>query len=133
MAKANLILPDGTKVDIEGTADEVAVLLGKFTAQDPDSNDSKTTKKTAKKERKKTTSRTGGGTTKKQEGPTSLVTELANENYFKEKRTIGDIQKKLEERGHIYAQTSISPALTRLTRKRTIRRIKGKKGWLYVK
>ena len=30
MAKANLVLPDGTTVAIEGTADEVAVLLGRF-------------------------------------------------------------------------------------------------------
>jgi len=28
MAKAKLVLPDGTKVDIEGTAEEVAKLCG---------------------------------------------------------------------------------------------------------
>ena len=30
MAKANLQLPDGTTVNIEGTADEVAMLLARF-------------------------------------------------------------------------------------------------------
>ncbi len=133
MAKANLVLPDGTKVNIEGTADEVAVLLGKFSAPEPSSTGGATGKKKAKKKRKKAATGTGGNAGKKQEGPTSLVTELVEEGYFKAKRTLGDIQKKLEERGHIYAQTSISPALTRLTRKRTIRRIKEKKGWVYVK
>ena len=69
---------------------------------------------------------------KKKEGPTSLISELADEGYFKSKRSISDIQKKLEERGHIYAQSSISPILTRLTRKRTIRRLKEKGTWVYV-
>ena len=32
MAKANLLLPDGTTVNIEGTAEEVAILLGRFSA-----------------------------------------------------------------------------------------------------
>jgi len=132
MAKANLILPDGTKVNIEGTADEVAVLLGKLSAQDTIRESKTTTKKKTKKKRKKAAIGNDGGANKKQEGPTSLVTELVGEGYFKAKRTIGDIQKKLEERGHIYAQTSISPVLTRLTRKRTIRRIKEKKVWVYV-
>jgi len=30
MAKANLILSSGTKVHIEGTAEEIAVLMSKF-------------------------------------------------------------------------------------------------------
>jgi hypothetical protein len=133
MAKANLILPDGTKVNIEGSADEVAVLLEKFSARESSNEDSTTTKKKSKKKRKTAATGKGGRTGNKQEGPTSLVTELVNDEYFKTKRTLGDIQKKLEERGHIYAQTSISPALTRLTRKRVIRRIKEKKVWVYVK
>lgn len=129
MAKANLVLPDGTTVNIEGTADEVATLLAKFSA--PESGGRSGTKN---KRKKKRPAAAGGGDKKpkKPDGPTSLVGELATEGYFKSKRTLGDIQKKLEERGHIYAQSSISPILTRLTRKRTIRRIKEKKGWVYV-
>ncbi len=133
MAKANLVLPDGTKVNIEGTADEVFLLLGKLSAQESKSGGTTTAKKKTKKKRKKAASGNGGTTGKKQEGPTSLITELIDEGYFKAKHTLADIQKKLEERGHIYAQTSISPQLTRLTRKRTIRRIKENKGWVYVK
>ena len=40
---------------------------------------------------------------------------------------------KLEENGHIYALHSLSPALLRLTRSKMLRRIKEKKGWVYVK
>lgn len=35
MAKANLTLPDGTTVKIEGTVDEVAIILAKFTGGEP--------------------------------------------------------------------------------------------------
>ncbi len=127
MAKANLVLPDGTTVAIEGTAEEVAVLLTKFSlpsvAQPPT---------TQRRKKPRTPITTGGGTKKKKDGPTSLITELAKEGYFKSKRTISDIQKKLEERGHIYAITSISPCLTRLTKNRTLRRLKENKVWVYV-
>ena len=54
--------------------------------------------------------------------------------YFKSKRTIGDIQKKLEEMGHIYALTSLSTPLIRLTRSKNsaLRRLKENKQWVYV-
>jgi hypothetical protein len=60
------------------------------------------------------------------------MAELASEGWFKSKRTIGDVQKKLEEKGHIYAMESLSTPLLRLTRNRTLRRIKDKSGWAYV-
>lgn len=129
MAKANLVLPNRTTVNIEGTAEEVAAVLAKFSAPELPSP-SRAARKGRKKKPGVASSRNSN--TKKPDGPTSLVSELAAEGYFKSKRALGDIQKKLEERGHIYAQTSISPVLTRLTRKRTIRRIKEKKGWVYV-
>ncbi|MEK7728887.1 MAG: hypothetical protein AAB354_10770 [candidate division KSB1 bacterium] len=128
MAKANLVLPDGTTVNIEGTAEEVATLLSRFSKPEAGGHSGVSTQR----KRKKSKYSFGSNKSKKTDGPTSLVEELAAEGYFKSKRTLGDIQKRLEERGHIYAQTSISPVLTRLTRKRTIRRIKEKKGWVYV-
>ncbi len=128
MAKANLVLPNGTTVNIEGTAEEVAALLSKFSAPETGGHSGAP----SQRRKKKSAASSGSNKTKKPDGPTSLVGELAAEGYFKSKRSLGDIQKKLEERGHIYAQTSISPVLTRLTRKRTIRRIKEKKGWVYI-
>lgn len=125
MAKANMVLPDGTRVTIEGTSEEVALMLSKCSqgASAPD-------RKSPKAERHEPSRRTSRAS--KRVGPQTYIAELANEGYFKAKRSLGDIQKKLEERGHIYAQTSLSPAMTRLTRKRTLRRIKEKKGWVYV-
>ena len=115
MAKANLILANGTKVNLEGTAEEVKDLLEHFSGEKQVSPKRKTTKT-----KRKQSSNSAKKQTKKQGGPTGLIVELAEEDYFKSKRTISDIQKKLEERGHIYAITSISSPLTRLTRKREI-------------
>lgn len=127
MAKAKLVLPDGTKVDIEGTAEEVARLLTTFAAS-PAASPAK--RPTARKSRSKGTSKSPS--TPKRKGPQALIAELAGAGYFKSKRTIGDIQKKLEEKGHIYAQQSLSSPLIRLTRNKTLRRIKEKGNWVYV-
>lgn len=129
MAKATLVLPDGTKVDIDGTANEVAKLLATF------SLDSTAHPKKQRSKRKRAP-KPAGSTTKKataRKGPQKLIGELAAENFFKgSKRTIGGIQKKLEEKGHIYAQESLSTPLLRLTRNGTLRRLKEKGAWVYV-
>lgn len=127
MAKANLTLPNGTTVKIEGTSEDIAVLLSKFSGRH------KAVSMKSKTTGKKTASRTKGAPPKvERKGPQSLLEELANEDYFKSKRTIGDVQKKLEEGGHIYAMESLSTPLLRLTRKKVLRRLKEKNAWLYV-
>lgn len=127
MAKAHLTLPDGTTVNIEGTAEEVANLLSRFSApQDQPA-------RTSERAKKKSSARSAAKEQKpKRKGPQTLIDELVRENYFKSKRTIGDVQKKLEEGGHIYAQYSLSTPLLRLTRSKALRRIKDKDGWVYV-
>lgn len=127
MAKANLILPSGTKVHLEGTAAEIAVLLSRFSGGSEKHGGAKRGKK-----KKHTAPKEKGS--KSRSGPTGLVLDLINEGYFKSRRTLPEIQKKLEERGHIYAQTSLSPILIRLVRRKDVnfRRIRDKKGWVYV-
>jgi len=127
MAQAHLTLPDGTKVNIEGTAEEVATLLTKF------SGTLKPAESVGKPSRKRAPGRSAAKNQRpKQRGPKCLIEELIQEAYFKSKRTIGDVQKKLEEKGHIYALYSLSTPLLRLTRSKTLRRIKEKDGWVYV-
>jgi len=128
MATANLTLPDGSKVAIEGTAEEVAMLISQLSsAEQPEP--------TKGRRRRKTSARLSGHKEARATiGPRQLIEELARDDYFKaQKRTIGDVQKKLEENGHIYALHSLSPVLLRLTRAKVLRRIKEKKVWVYVK
>ncbi len=124
MAKANLTLPGGAKVTIEGSADEVAALLNRFSGSESATSRSSTHRGAAVK----------GRATRKgiPRGPTGYILQLRDEGFFKARRSLPDIQRKLEEQGHIYAQTSLSPALVRLVRVRELRRIKEKKNWAYV-
>ena len=126
MAKANLVLPTGAKVQLEGNADEIAILLSTFSAAD-ESHVKPTHVKSKHKTPKKSKSSS-------RSGPTGYVLDLIDEGFFKTRRTLPEIQKKLEEKGHIYAQTSLSPVVIRLVRKKDVnlRRIKDKKGWIYV-
>lgn len=128
MAKANLVLVDGTTVAIEGTAEEVALLLHKVSS--PIVAAGAAEKRARGKARTASPRKTAGKTLRK--GPQQLMANLAEEGWFKSKRTIGDVQKKLEEKGHIYAMESLSTPLLRLTRNKTLRRIKDKVGWAYV-
>jgi len=122
MAKATLTLPDGTNVTIEGDTEEISKLLGKFSGPSQDKQSTKQKSKIAKNR--------AGLKTKK--GPQDYILELRQEGFFKSRRSIADVQKKLEEKGHIYPQERLSSPLIRLVRKRELRRMKEKKGWIYV-
>src|SRR5690242_1313943 len=100
MAKANLVLPDGTTVSIDGAAEEVATLLERFATLGGGGKPSSPRKKSAKA--------TGTAKANKRKGPQELIEELAEQNYFKSKRSLSEVQKKLEEGGHIYAMSSLS-------------------------
>jgi hypothetical protein len=127
VAKGNLVLRDGTTVAIEGTAEEVALLLQRFSSQPGKPN-----RPTVRKKKRSTSPSIAAAGKNQRKGPQQLMAELADDGYFKSKRTIGDVQKRLEEKGHIYAMESLSTPLLRLTRNRTLRRIKDKDGWVYV-
>ena len=130
MAKATLTLPNGTHVVVDGSPEEIAKLMSLYsgeggttgsqtqslheTSQNKSGSGKKETKSSAKK------------------GPQGFIADLTETGFFKQKRNIAEIQKKLEEQGHIYAQTSISAPLIRLVRARKLRRIKEKDGWVYV-
>ena len=123
MAKAQIKLTDGPEVQIEGTPAEIKELLSFYS-------------QAQELKRKPSQTRANGNAqakSAKKDGPAGLIRELIEEGYFSgQKRTLPDVQKKLEEGGHIYAQTSLSTPMTRLTRNKELRRIKEKKGWAYV-
>lgn len=119
MAKAHITTKDGTKVTIEGTPQEVAALVAQM--KGGISNDAPTPVKTASKHK---------GQPKAT--PINLISELIDGGFFKKPKGLGAIKIALEEQGHYYPVTSLSPALLRLVRKRQLRRIKDKKHWLYV-
>jgi hypothetical protein len=120
MVKANLTLRDGTQVTIEGAPDEVRQLLELIgSAGDSDFGGQGSTRKTTR-------------ASSRRQGPQALISELANDGFFNQKRTIGEVQKALAGHGHIYALNSLSSPLVRLVRSRELRRIKEGSKWMYV-
>jgi len=113
LPKAKITLASGATVSIEGTPEEVAGLVQQLAGQGP-----------------KAASTPGGKKTP--QGPVGYIRVLKEEGFFKTKKMIGEIQKKLEEQGHIYGQGGLSPALVKLVRSRTLRRLKEDGVWKYV-
>jgi hypothetical protein len=117
MAKARLTTKSGTVVTIEGTQEEVADLVARFDAGNG---------------KQKAESRKGRASGTAKSGPVNLIYGLIDGGFFKKPKELGAIKTALEEQGHYYPVTTLSPILLRLVRKKELRRIKDKRRWLYV-
>ena len=118
MAKAHITTKDGIKITIEGTPQEVASLVDQIKNNTPRSSAPIKSGHKNKVNQKPT--------------PINLISEFIDGGFFKKPKELGAIKTALEEQGHYYPVTSLSPALLRLVRKRQLRRIKDKRRWLYV-
>jgi hypothetical protein len=73
---------------------------------------------------------------RKPSGVKGYILELVEEGFFDGWRSLPDIQKQLEVRGHIYKQERLSPTLLELTKAKVLRRERtdrgdGRKIWVY--
>jgi hypothetical protein len=128
LPKASVVLADGTKVTIQGTGDEVATVLQRLSGGPTSPGDGgKGTRRHRGKARAKP-----GSAKAKAKGPADYIRKLVTDDFFKTKRGLGEVQKKLEEGAHIYPVTHLSPVLFRLVRARELRRIKEGGTWKYV-
>jgi len=115
MAKAQIVTENGTKVTIEGDVDEVANLVRQFDrSASPTLPAAKVVRDGAKA------------------GPQDRVLSLATSGFFKRPQGLAAIRAALEEQGHFYPVTTLSPVLLRLVRSRNLRRIKAGNVWSYV-
>jgi len=113
MVKADFKFPDGTTADFEGSPEEVFSLVERFQKQSL----------FKKKIRTKTSSK---------KGPLQRIRELIKDDFFCERKTINDVQRKLEEKGHIYKNNQLSSSLKRLAESQELRRVKEDNTWNYV-
>jgi hypothetical protein len=118
MPTASITMPGGATIVIEGTQAEVADLVAKFQA-----TEAQPSKSTARSLRGGTSSRTG---------PFELIVGLIEKGLFKTPRELGAVRIALEEQGHFYPVTTLSPVMLRLVRRKFLRRIKTNKRWTYV-
>lgn len=117
MPKAHITTKSGSTITIEGTREEVASLVRQF---------GDGAAKPAGRSRKHRASPSA------KSGPVNLISELIDGGFFKKPKELGSIKVALEEQGHYYPVTTLSPILLRMVRKKELRRIKDKKRWLYV-
>jgi len=123
---ASLVLPDGTKLTIEGTPDQVVAVVGRITG-------GQTRTESTRHPRKRRSAGPSNDRTKgTRKGPADHIRELIAADFFSTKRGLGDVQRRLEEGAHIYPITSLSPALFRFVRLKELRRIKEGGVWKYV-
>jgi hypothetical protein len=130
MAKANIDLPNGTKIVVDGTSEDINAVLKIFSTLPTASAEEKKAKSKRKHSTRKTT-----GSKKIPKGPSRYIIELKAEGFYYKKKTLKHIQQKLEENGQIYPQTHLSTPLKRLVRppKNELRRMKENGNWVYVK
>ena len=114
MAKSHITTKSGTKVIIEGTADEVVALVAKFEGGQEHEVKPRPSRASSKA------------------GLASLIAELIDGGFFRKPKELSAIKLALEEQGHFYPVTTLSPVMLRLVRKRSLRRIKDQKRWQYV-
>ena len=119
MAKAQITTRAGTKVAIEGTPEEVAALIERFDGSFP-SQKATTESVSARRSQSKT-------------GPQDRIQVLIGTGFFNRPQGLGAIRAALEEQGHFYPVTTLSPVLLRLVRARSLRRMKENNVWSYVK
>jgi hypothetical protein len=119
MATASVTLPGGAKVVIEGTQVEVADLLARLQSAPPPTPQ--------RSERASTRASV------KREGPMRLLLDLIDADFFNVPQELGAVRIALEQQGHFYPTTSLSPLMLRLVRGKQLRRIKSQKRWTYVR
>jgi hypothetical protein len=134
MTKVNLVMEDGTRVTIDGTADEVALVLQRISQRPIESS---VPESPLPKRRRRGAQRRGGASglpnaRARVKGPADYIRELIAGDFFKTKRGLADVQKRLEEGAHIYPITHLSPVLFRLVHLKELRRIKEEGTWKYV-
>jgi len=114
MAKAQINFPDGTKVKLEGTPEEISTVVDRA----------------RKAQQTGRPARVGKGKAKPQ-----LVDHIANlidGGFFKKPKDLAAVKGALEEMGHHYPVTTLSPTLLRQVRGRNLRRLKENKRWMYT-
>lgn len=121
MAKAQITTRAGTKITVEGEPQEVAAVVRQVQGREASTRTSRRLTATEAKGRKR-----------QRATPTNLVGSLMDGGFFRKPKDLAAIKVALEEMGHYYPITTLSPTLLRLVRKRQLRRIRDKKRWLYT-
>lgn len=129
MAKSSINLPNGTKIKIEGSAEEVAKIVSLYKAPAVPAEIIRKEKPSSR-----------GRARKPKKGPSQYILELKESGFFKKKQTDEDVRRALDAKGHIYDRATIARTLLEFVRNKKLGRVKEtvegkkkkKKIWVYV-
>ena len=115
MAKAQIRTPEGFTIKVDGTPKEIAEVVQDL----------------------KKAQRRSGGSGGSSAGASSgklpdLIGSLIDGGFFKIPKDLVAIKLALEEMGHHYPVTTLSPTMLRQVRKRRMRRLKKADRWVYT-
>jgi hypothetical protein len=127
MASANIKSATGAKITVEGTPTEIAQIIAAIEQTRPFTKASERVNSHASSTKRNRSSSNG-----KSRGPTGYVSELKNDGFFKERRSLNDVRLALEQNGHIYPRTTLSPVLLALVKSKELGRVKSGHTWAYV-
>jgi hypothetical protein len=132
MAKANISTKDGTTIQIQGTAEDIAKIVACLGTQGAGTAPSGIPLAPARKKRRGTASAKAkrGGKTKT--GPASLVADMIGGGASKKPKVLTAVMSELKQGGHFYTDASIAVALLRAVKRKELRRVKEDDNWAYV-
>jgi len=122
MTTAEINLPDGTKITIDGSVEDIMKIQQTFSLGSSAKDNQSEIDKSRNIRKKKTN----------QSGPLGRIRVLIGKDFFKEKRTIDEVKKTLQERAIFYKTSDLSPSLIRLVKGGELRRLKEEGQWRYV-
>jgi hypothetical protein len=120
MAHAKFSTRDGISIDIEGTPEELSIVVEKL-----------------RQDRNAERSPEGNSSRRKQRGRTKLelpqlIESLRNDDFFRQPKGLRATQEKLAEMGHHYPLTTLSGAMQAEAKTRRLRRFKQAGKYVYV-
>ncbi len=119
MVKANIETGTGTKIIIEGSADEVASIISRIKGTQL-AHEEKDRLVKAKNQK------TGAQLT-------DILMQMRDDGFFDKPKKVIDVKQGLDQKAHIYPFPSISTALIRWVKKGQLGRVKIDGTWGYVK
>lgn len=122
MAKATITQPGGAIVTIEGTPEEVEVILSRLNDKLPYRG----------KPRLKVYSSHEKVVERRAQSVKDYIIELREGGLFKKPRGLSDVRVALAAEGHILPITTLSARMLELVKSQQLRRVKEGKVWKYV-
>lgn len=136
MAKANIVTPDGTTINLEGTSDEIAALVAKFgligKAAAPAAAAAVPAAAAAPLAAKSRPAKAKSSAKGKANGVQAVITEMVDEDFFKKPQLFTAIRAQLEQDAHFYGRAAVGQAMIRAVKAKQLRRIKQNGKWAYV-